>query len=101
MRVVGVVIDIDGRRVIFESTHIDGLLAHAQRPLVVEFILDVEKIGVVKQLRKPLDGDNTLTEEIGNVVADVAAEQEVEVVATEAVMVLCDGAASVSARWID
>ena len=58
------------------------------------------RVGVVEQLRKPFDGDNALTEEIGDVVADVAAEQEIEVVAMEAVVVLCGGARIAHTRWI-
>ena len=86
--IVGVVIDVDGRSVVFVAAHVEGLLAQTQRPIVVEPVLDVEKVGVVEEFGVAFDGDDALADEVGDVVADLTAEQEVEVVAVEAVVVL-------------
>ena len=71
MKKMSVIINIDGRCVIFETADIERFFAHANRPAVIEFVLDVQKVGVVEKIDGTGFGNDSLAEEIRDVLANV------------------------------
>ena len=82
--ILGIVIDINRRGVVLETAHWQGLFAETHMPARVELVLQIEEVCVVKQADAPRVGDDTLPEEEGEVMPQVTAQQQVEILAIEA-----------------
>ena len=91
---------IDGSRIIFKTTNIQGFLTHAYRPLVVETVLDIKEVGVVEKADRPCFGNDTLAEKVGDVVADIAANQKVKVLSVKAIVAVPAGLVKVIKRRV-
>ena len=83
---MGVVIYINRRGIVFKTTYIQGFFTHTDSPLVVETVLQIQEVGVVEKAYRTGFGNDTLAQEIGNVVANIAAEGKVEILPVETVV---------------
>ena len=83
---MGVIINVDRSGIVFKTTYIEGFLTHADSPLVIKLVLQVEEIGVVKKTDRSGFGNDTLAQEIGDMIANIAAKGEVEILTVEAVV---------------
>ena len=88
---VSVVENINRCGIVLKTTDIEGFFAHAYRPTVVETVLDVQEVGIVEKADRAGFGNDALAEEIGDVVADVTANQKVKILAVEAIIAVPTG----------
>ena len=83
--VVGAEKHVDRCCVILETTNGEGILTETEHPVFVGMVGEVEEVGVVEERYRAILCNHTLTEEVAELVVEVATDDEVEVFAVETV----------------
>lgn len=81
---VGIEIHVDGRLVVFVTADGDDLLTGRQPPVLVDVVVEVGPVGGFEEVLQRIEFVKTVAEVVGELVADVAVEDEVEELAGEA-----------------
>ena len=82
--ILGTEIQVDWRTVVFIPTDAHHLFSGVERPMVVEGVGEVNPVGCIKETLVGVCLVQALAVGVGPMLADVAAEYDVEVFATEA-----------------
>ena len=83
--VVGAEKDVDGRGVVFETTHGQSVFTQTDHPVLGGSVVYVEEVGIVEKANVTGTGNDALTEEIAEFLVQRAANNEVEITAVETV----------------
>lgn len=83
--VVGAEKDVDGRGVVFETTHGQSVFTKTDHPVLGGGVVYVEEVGIVEKANVTWTGNDALTEEIAEFLVQGAANNEVEVTTVETV----------------
>ncbi len=91
--IIGAEENVDGRSVVLETTNGKSILTETEHPVGGRGIVDVEEVGVVEEAYIAWGGNDTLAEEIAELLTNRAANDEVEITAVKAIRVLLQGVA--------
>jgi len=78
---------VNRRSIIFKSPHRQGILAHPETPILVEFVIQIQKIRVVKKMVAASICDDSLAEIVGKTLSKTTAHLEIEIAAIESVFI--------------
>ena len=81
--VVGAEEHVDGGGIVLETTHCQCVFAETEHPVLVWMVGEVEEVGVVEERDRAVLCNDALAEEVAELVVEVAADDEVKVLAVE------------------
>lgn len=91
--IIGAEENVDRRSVVLETTNGKSILTETEHPVGGRGIVDIEEVGVVEEAYIARGGNDTLAEEIAELLTNRAADDEIEITAVKAIGVLLQGVA--------